>query len=274
AKREEEQEEIDEAEEQFTVEQSDDPKKYVLSNTRLDYEMRDESLHDVCLYEFVSEFEKRRMTANDKRIMKTQAKRQTEVASRGRGRLPNQRFLFERGHPQHESHCLLKRTISYVPVLHGPQIPRCDRDDTRERYGRAILALFFPWRSVSDLCSVDETWHEALHARESLITVNSKRIIGNIQLLHECKADRDEHLKQVMEEAQTDIDPKLIPDPRENEIEEIEDIDSIMDALATFDNSDPNMARPSTRKQNSNKYTKTTLDLVVGSGRFSHSDSE
>ncbi|CAF1045681.1 unnamed protein product, partial [Didymodactylos carnosus] len=189
----EEQEEIDEAEEQFTVEQSDDPKKYVLSNTRLDYEMRDESLHDVCLYEFVSEFEKRRMTANDKRIMKTQAKRQTEVASRGRGRLPNQRFLFERGHPQHESHCLLKRTISYVPVLHGPQIPRCDRDDTRERYGRAILALFFPWRSVSDLCSVDETWHEALHARESLITVNSKRIIGNIQLLHECKADRDEH---------------------------------------------------------------------------------
>ncbi|CAF1122227.1 unnamed protein product [Didymodactylos carnosus] len=98
--------------------------------------------------------------------------------------------------------------------------------------------------------------------------------LETLNYLHECKADRDEHLKQVMEEAQIDIDSRLILDPRENEIEEITDIDFVMDALATFVNSNTNMACPSTRKRNSNTYMETTLNLVVGSGRLSsHSDN-
>ena len=49
-----------------------------------------------------------------------------------------------------------------MPVLYGPQIPRQDRDDTRERYCRALFTLFVPWRTVADLCDVNQTWEEAL----------------------------------------------------------------------------------------------------------------
>ena len=46
-----------------------------------------------------------------------------------------------------------------------------------------------------------------------MFSSNSLKVIENIQLLHECKIDRDEYLKQVIAEGQTDneIDPVLIP---------------------------------------------------------------
>ena len=91
-----------------------------------------------------------------------------------------------------------------VPVLLGPPVPRRDRDDTRERYCRAILTLFFPWRSIQDVCNVDQSWEEAFQIRQTRILPASWKIIDNIQLLQECKNDRDEHLQQVIELAQTE----------------------------------------------------------------------
>ncbi len=46
---------------------------------------------------------------------------------------------------------------AHVPILYGPQITRRNRDDTRERYSRVLLTLFVPWRTVTDLCDVNET---------------------------------------------------------------------------------------------------------------------
>ena len=96
----------------------------------------------------------------------------------------------------------------------APQIPRRDRDDTQERYRRALLTLFAPWRNVSDLCSSGQTWQDALQASQALISTHSRKIIENIQLLHECKKDRDEHLLQVIAQAQANngwIDPMVLP---------------------------------------------------------------
>ncbi|CAF1235715.1 unnamed protein product [Didymodactylos carnosus] len=73
-----------------------------------------------------------------------------------RGPQRNQRLKFKENHPQYESHILIQRTDTVVPVLIGPQIPRKDREDTKERYARAILTLFLPWRSVDDLCQADQ----------------------------------------------------------------------------------------------------------------------
>ncbi|CAF4236067.1 unnamed protein product, partial [Rotaria magnacalcarata] len=91
--------------------------------------------------------------------------------------------------------------------------PRQEREETRERYSRALLTLFVPWRSVHDLCALNQTWTEALEIQKPLISPASLKIIEHIQLLHECKHDRDEHLRQVLVEAQSDnsIDPVLIP---------------------------------------------------------------
>lgn len=43
---------------------------------------------------------------------------------------------------------MLKSKAHKTPVLIGPQIPRNDREDTKERYSRVILTLFYPWRGI------------------------------------------------------------------------------------------------------------------------------
>ncbi|CAF4664223.1 unnamed protein product, partial [Rotaria sp. Silwood2] len=131
----------------------------------------------------------------------------------------NERHTIESVHSQSSSHIIIKHTTPVVPVLLGPQILGYEREETRERYFRALLTLFVPWRSVHDLCAVNQTWFEAFEIRKPLISSSSVKIIENIQLLHECKHDRDEHLHQVLGEAQNDskIDPILIPNCSEED---------------------------------------------------------
>ncbi|CAF4338716.1 unnamed protein product [Adineta steineri] len=77
-------------------------------------------------------------------------------------------------HPQPKSHGIIKRLKPIVPVLLGPQIPRKVREETQERYSRAITTLFIPWRSVKDLCAVNQSWREALGSRQESISTESK----------------------------------------------------------------------------------------------------
>jgi hypothetical protein len=154
-----------------------------------------------------------------------------------RGRPPSDRALFENAHPQALSHINIKRTKPVVPVLIGPAVPRKDRDDTRERYSRAILTLFVPWRSISDLCNVNQTWEQAFEVRQENIAAESQKIIENIQLFHECRRERDEHLQQVIEAVQNEnIDHHLYSSQIEDD--NIEDSDAILDILENIDVTD------------------------------------
>lgn len=182
-------------------------------NTRLDYQHRSNDLTELCLYDFISHFHKKVIDKSDRRLLNNadelDGKRLFTEGTR-----MNERHTFESIHPQSSSHIIVKRATPVVPVLIGPQIPRSEREETRERYCRALLTLFVPWPSVHNLCALNQTWSEAFDVRKPLISSSSLKIIENIQLLHECKTDRDEHLQQVIAEAQTDngIDPVLIPD--------------------------------------------------------------
>ncbi|CAF5019169.1 unnamed protein product, partial [Rotaria socialis] len=148
----------------------------------------------------------------------------------------NERYTFESAHPQASSHIVMKHTNPVVPVLVGPQIPRKEREETSERYSSALLTLFVPWRSVHDLCALNQTWAEALEVQKPLISPASLKIIENIQLLHECKHDRDEHLRQVLVEAQSgySIDPVLIPNYyEEDQNTEEDDPEQLLQMLST-----------------------------------------
>ncbi|CAF4261944.1 unnamed protein product, partial [Rotaria sordida] len=173
-------------EEHFQIQSSENDKKFVLVNTRIDYQYRSDTLNNICLYDFT-------------------AVPQEEEANQT-GRPPNERFPFQKQHPQATTHLMMKYSQPRVPILYGPQIPRRDRDDTRERYCRALLTLFVPWRTVSNLCDVNQKWEDAFKSQQHRISTYSWNIIENIQLLHECKKDRDEHLLQVITEAQTEND--------------------------------------------------------------------
>ncbi|CAF4826013.1 unnamed protein product [Rotaria sp. Silwood1] len=190
-----------------------------------------------------------------------------------KGRPPNERYPFQKQHPQTTTHLMMKYSQSHVPILYGPQIPRRDRDDTRERYSRALLTLFVPWRTVADLCDVNQTWEDAFKSRQHLISIHSWKIIENIQLLHECKKDRDEHLLQVIAEAQTDndaIDPILLPANHDVHGEcDMDDSEDLLELLRHLDEH-TSTAINTTKKSTENKYIEETIATVENVGRFTH----
>ena len=216
------------------------------------------------------------MNATDVKYLSKTAVPNEEEGIR-KGRPTNERYSFQKQHPQTTTHLLIQYSECHVPVLYGPQIPRRDRDDTRERYSRALLTMFLPWRTVTDLCDVNQTWEEAFKLRQNRISIHSCKIIENIQLLHECKKDRDEHLLQVIAEAQTDndvIDPVLLP--ANQDINGEYDMDNSEDLLELLGNIDEytNAAINATKKSTEDKYIEEAIEAVENVGRFSHIDSK
>ena len=153
-------EEIPQDDEAFEVETGFDDDHLVLCNRRVDYQMRSPLLSHVCLYSFFSEYRKAEMTLRDKNLLQGDRQPATTIS---RGRPLNDRWLFRADHPQFSTHILIRRSFAVVPVLVGPAIPRQDREDTAERYARAILTLFHPWTSVVNICHVNQPWSEALN---------------------------------------------------------------------------------------------------------------
>lgn len=262
-------------EEQFRIQSSEKENSYVLVNTRIDYQYRSDVLDRLCLYDFVSTLYKKKINAADKKYL-SQIVESTERADNRRGRPVSKRYTYRKEHPQATTHLMMEHGEPQVPVLFGPQVPRKDRDDTRERYCRALLTLFVPWRAVHDLCGVDQTWENAFQSRQSLIAPHSWKIIDNIQLLHECKKDRDEHLLQVIAEAQTEgdaVDPELLPEnPTSHEEDTLEDPEDLLELLGQLD--ERTLIAASAKDSLEGRYVQETIEAVERVGRFTEKTSE
>lgn len=272
---EEQEQDVKETEENFILEPADNGSRYVLVNTRLDYQHRSQDLNTLCLYDFVSQYHKKVIDQSDRRILKA------INGSEGQ-RLPtegtkmNERHTFQSAHPQSSSHIIIKRSTPVIPVLLGPQIPRREREETRERYSRALLTLFVPWRTVHNLCTANQTWSEALNARHCLISNSSLKIIDNIQLLHECKNDRDEHLLRVITEPDdgNKIDPVLVSHGyEENENDQQEDPEELLQMLGFVDENTTKTFSASLGNQEQ-RYLHDALQTIDNTDRFSSLNGE
>ena len=147
-------------EEDFQIQLTENDKGYVLVNTRIDYQYRSDKLNKMCLYDFVSILYKKNMNTSDlKNLFKTAVSMKEKANEKGRP--PNECYSFQKQHPQETTYVMMKYIEYRVLMLYGPQVPRRDRDDTRERYSRTLLTLFVPRRTVSDLCNINQTWEEA-----------------------------------------------------------------------------------------------------------------
>ena len=263
-------------EEDFQIQSAENDNSYVLVNTRIDYQYRSDTLKNMCLYDFVSVLYKKKMNTTDLKYLSKTAVQVEENVNK-KGRPPNERYSFQKQHPQAATYLMMKYSQPRVPILYGPQIPRRDRDDTRERYSRALLTLFVPWRTVADLCSATQTWEDAFKSRQNLISMHSWNIIENIQLLHECKKDRDEHLLQVIAGAQTDndaIDPRLVPANQDVHGEyDMDDSDDLLELLGNLDEYTA-VAANTTKKSTENKYIEETIEAVENVGRFTQTNSK
>ncbi|CAF4817601.1 unnamed protein product, partial [Rotaria socialis] len=123
--------------------------------------------------------------------------------------------------------------------------------------------LFVPWRTVADLCDCNQTWEYALKSRQHLISTYSQKIIENIQLLHECKKNRDEHLLQVIAESQVEndaIDPVLLPANQGVDSEyDIDNSDQLLELLGNLDEYTATAANAN-KKSTENKYIEETIE--------------
>ncbi|KAJ7881842.1 hypothetical protein B0H13DRAFT_1459892, partial [Mycena leptocephala] len=98
-------------------------------------------------------------------------------------------------HSQFETHLLRLRSVPQIPILLGPTLPRPDRSDAEyERWCRAMLVIFKPWREPSDLRRPDETWKDAFS--RTTFSEDLKQIMRNMNVENECQDARNEHSKQ------------------------------------------------------------------------------
>lgn len=104
-------------------------------------------------------------------------------------------FLEE--HDDFHSHYQMVRSplLKFVNVPTGPSIPRRDKDYCSARHARLMLMFFKPWRHATDLRAVGQSWSTAFaeFSTSDLHTEHVSQIIGNMQILHECKDSRDDH---------------------------------------------------------------------------------
>ena len=257
------------AEEQFLLQPSESASRYVFVNSRIDYQYRSSALESISLYDYARFSRKKPINANDRKQFQAQtAANRNEQEHPNRGRPPVERECFQTGHPQASSHMNMKRTSPVVPVLLGPPIPRQDREETQARFGRSILTLFVPWRSVFDICDLNQTWKQALDSRQTDIMPELHKFIENIQLLHECKKDRDEHLQQVIEAMQTETIHQHTHSNDMND-ENDEEQEEILDVLASIDMDElTHIEQPGMKSEE--KYFHKTLQAVDQANRFIH----
>lgn len=85
------------------------------------------------------------------------------------------------------------RQSRLVPVPIGPAIPRRDREDSKERHARLMLILFKPWTDPLALRQTGRSWSAEYALFLQGCEERVKKIIENMQILHECKDARDDH---------------------------------------------------------------------------------
>ena len=134
-------------EEEFQIQLAENDKRYVLVNTRIDYQHHSDKLNKMCLYDFVSILYKKKMNTSDLKYLFTTAVSMEEKANE-KGQPPNERYSFQKQHPQATTYVMMKYSEYRVPMFYGPQIPRRDHDDTRESDTVELFSHFLCRRAL------------------------------------------------------------------------------------------------------------------------------
>ena len=130
-----------------------------------DYAFRHHSLHNYCLYDFVSMVYKKRQADG---------------------------LLFTPQHPQHSTTKHHIRQVPSVPTLLGKLLfVKPDPDDKvkREDYYCMLTGLFIPWSSAPPTKTVDGIWEDLYNSLSHQIVPHIRRIIDNLELLRKSKED-------------------------------------------------------------------------------------
>ena len=104
-----------------------------------------------------------------------------------RGRRPNTRIPYRDG-TGWNGHCRIIRSPGHetMPYFPGQWFPKQDPEDCNGLFEASMLALFKPWRSLTDLKRPEQTFREAFQDFIREAPFETRRLIKNIQFFHEC----------------------------------------------------------------------------------------
>jgi len=190
------------------------------ANQVADYQLRDDQLHDVCVWDFISQMEKLSKTRCNHKDKETEKEvcddndnddekepffnqdgnlTQSDLDSINTFLIASERkkpvLPFNEEHIEYESHVLSirNRLHRHIPVPIGPSLPRRDRPILYSNYCRLMLILFKPWFHASDLRQRQQSWIEAFTEFMTVCPDRFRRVMDNMQILHECRDSRDDH---------------------------------------------------------------------------------
>ena len=172
-----------------------------------DYTLRPDGLEDLCLWDFVARTEKvsqhgsRCQTGNvsdkegdntgDDDEVEEKNGKQDDEGRRNRKRT----WRFRTGHKEHDRKFVRMWKREAVPVPIGPAIPRRDQVETYKRYCRVMLMLFRPWREPRQLRETGDEWSKTYQDFSTAMKGNHRLVVDNMQILHECRDSRDDHMQ-------------------------------------------------------------------------------
>jgi hypothetical protein len=167
-------------------------KSYKATSPLYDYVYRPQELTAVCLYDFLSLYEKIKLS-------RQVATNETSDTSDSEGESGNDAndfiakcgstYKFCSSHPQYNNHMVRKRKCAVVPNFVGATLPR-NTDATHEYYCLTMLTLFCPWRTGLDLKAPEISWGDSFKDFE--FTVRQVEIMKFMNIRYECNDARDD----------------------------------------------------------------------------------
>ena len=188
---------VDVDEDEVTVGAGETGNLVMLGGQLSDYVYRGHRLENVSLWDFVAQTTKIATTRVARGSSTSFADNHDPIDLQAVHSRQLEYVPFLASHPEHERKLLkvLRHTDRRIPVPIGPALPRRDRDYEWNKYCRLMLLLFKPWRSVSDLRMHFNNWPRAYEDEVPRFDAEVNDIMSNMQLLHECRDSRDEHMK-------------------------------------------------------------------------------
>ena len=183
-----------------------------------DYIYRSPELEDVCLYDWVQRFQRKKVkksksasgdcsTGMTNELINVDCDVSFESVSEvDVTRKAQSTFHFTEKHSLHDLHAshFFSNYEKRVPNFVGANIPRCDQGD-REYYCCTMLTLFKPWRRGHDLKeSTQISWDDTFNMHE--FRKQELQLMKNFNIRYECLDARDDYRAQL----KNGIDKSLI----------------------------------------------------------------
>ena len=162
-----------------------------------DYIYRPKELKEICLYDYISMFEKVRAGRCKAPVISDEASNASDLESEDismienlEGKTTHISYTLSSAHPQCNNHVVRKRKVAVIPNFVGATLPR-NTDATYEYYCLTMLTLFSPWRTGLDLKASNVSWGESFKNFE--FTARQVEIMKFMNIRYECNDARDDY---------------------------------------------------------------------------------